>query len=84
MDRGASANMVAMQDGNTPLHKAVILNLDISFFQLLLDQGGDVTLKNAEGETPLQLAEKEHASDNIKNMLSNDDINCKLKIRSSF
>lgn len=41
-------------DGNTALHLACIRK-DMDFCKLLLDSGADLTIKNAKGQTPLDL-----------------------------
>jgi Ankyrin repeats (many copies) len=53
LDRGADPKRVHPLVG-TPVHAAAAAG-DVELLQLLLDRGGDVGARNAQGQTPLQL-----------------------------
>jgi hypothetical protein len=53
LDRGADPNCVHPRHG-TPIHAATGAG-DVDLLQLLLDRGGDVNVRNAQGQTPLQM-----------------------------
>ena len=44
---------------NTPLHQAVVAN-NLQLVKVLIDKGGDKTLKNSSNETPLHCAQRLH------------------------
>jgi hypothetical protein len=43
-------------DGNTPLHLAILNSCPIDFIDNLMEKGADLNIKNNQGETPLDLA----------------------------
>ena len=56
---GAQPDVAAVTDaGRTPLHRAVLGGSE-EFVRMLLEAGADVTVTNALGETPLDIASKQ-------------------------
>jgi ankyrin repeat protein len=51
-------------DGNTPLHLAALEN-HVDMIDLLVSKGGDVSLKNRNELTALQLAQKHQRNDAV-------------------
>ncbi len=63
-DHGADVN--AQNFGHTPLHIAVVSNFKLHIMQLLLNRGADLKIKDNNGRTPLDRANR----DRIFNFLS--------------
>jgi ankyrin repeat protein len=57
IENGANINEISKTDKLTPLHLAITTN-NSNMVRLLIDNGADVTLKTADGKTPLQLASR--------------------------
>ena len=55
LDLGAKPNIKTHEHGSTLLHTAV-KNQDAEVVKLLLEAGGDITVKNKKGQSPLNLA----------------------------
>ena len=65
---GAHVNDQGNDDGNTPLHVIAADGDSDEHYasaKLLIDNGADVNLKNAEDKTPLELATYEKSKDNF-------------------
>lgn len=67
-----SSSVITASDGagNTPLHLAAEWKLD-AIVLYIVDKGGDINAKNANGETPLFNAAKVNSTATITTMLSN-------------
>ena len=59
IQNSANLNSATSPDCNTPLHYAVIYNRS-ECMKLLLRSNADFTIKNASGQTPLDIAKAEH------------------------
>ena len=55
VDAGADVD-VKNDDGDTPLHRASLLNENLAVIQALMDAGADVHAKDNHGSTPLHAA----------------------------
>ncbi len=66
LDRGANVNVISQnEEGKTPLHSAVERRRS-ELVSLLLDRGAHVGTKDAEGHTPLDLAERQGAGEIVR------------------
>lgn len=65
IDYGLDVNAIGPKNGYTPLHDAVWGN-NPEAAKLLLAKGADPTIKNKEGQTPLEKAQSEGKEDLIK------------------
>lgn len=57
LKQGADIN-IQNNDGNTPLHLAILRRKDINYLQRLLEYGADPTIRNNEGDTPIMIEER--------------------------
>lgn len=62
LNAGANVNACDEISKNTPLHHA-ILQSNLFLVRLLVDNGADVTLRNSEGKSPLDLIQYSHNED---------------------
>lgn len=66
LDRGANVNAISQNEGGrTPLHAAVARRR-VELVTLLLDRGADVGIRDAEGRTPLDLADRQGADEIVR------------------
>ena len=70
IDRGADVNIQRSFDGNTAMHFAAIKQHPEMVVKLLA-AGADSTLKNAEGQTPLDIARANNATEIIDRLATN-------------
>lgn len=63
LDAGADVNAVMKDGGHTPLHLAIRYKCELDTFQLLVDHGAKVDIKNSEGLTITEYAKKEGRDD---------------------
>ena len=65
IDYGLDVNAIGPKNGYTPLHDAVWGN-NPAAAKLLLEKGADPTIKNKEGQTPLEKAKSEGKEDLVE------------------
>ncbi|MDN3685081.1 ankyrin repeat domain-containing protein [Vibrio sinaloensis] len=58
IDAGYDVNAVGPRNGYTPLHDAVWAN-NLPALKLLIEHGGDLSIKGLDGNTPLDKAKSE-------------------------
>ena len=65
LDYGLDINAISPKNGYTPLHDAVWGN-NPTAIRLLLARGADVTIRNHEGKTPKEKAQKDGKTELVK------------------
>lgn len=71
LQNGMSPNCLNNKNGNTPLHLSV-LNDDIRMSSIMIKWKADISIKNFNGKTPVDIAQKRNDPDLVE--LLNDDL----------